>query len=520
MSNGEHIATGTGRNRLIVVSNRLPYTITREKDGKYQVQPASGGLVSAMVPALRNRGGVWIGWPGIIDGSANELEVILDELTEDTGYTLKPIMFSAEEEHGFYQGFSNEIIWPLFHDLFCNCHFDPNYWKTYLQVNQKFARVIFNTVGPNDFIWVHDYHLMEIARELRQLGYQSKLGFFLHIPFPSLDIFLKMPWRFDILCALLEYDLVGFQTLRDQRNFINCVQTLMKEVRIEGDGSILTMKISDQKICQIEGREADTEREIRIGVFPIGIDYETYDSNRATMSVKKKAIQLHEDLQGRKMILGIDRLDYTKGIISKLNAFRNTLQKYPDLIQKVRLVQHVVPSREDIPEYQNFKLKIESLIGTINGEFTCSDWVPIHYIHGSLSPDELLAYYRAADIALVTPLKDGMNLVAKEYCAAHLENSGVLILSEFAGAAAQLKQGAILVNPYDIDGMADSIYEAFNMSKKIQEEHMRIMRRTIADSDIFSWVDSFLRAVIEKDLSHFPVVDDYVPKAVDHYLNT
>ena len=517
MKNKEITPSNTNRSRLMVVSNRLPFTIVRGADGNYSVHPASGGLVSAMLPALKNRGGVWVGWPGVTGGDNHDLEAMLGNLTEDTGYTLKPVMLSAEEQHGFYHGFSNEIIWPLFHDLFSNCHFDPDYWDAYLQVNRKFAQTVFAMAKPQDFIWVHDYHLMEVARELRKLGYRSQLGFFLHIPFPPLDIFLKLPWRFEILCALLEFDLIGFQTLRDQRNFTQCVETLIKGSLFEGEGQIQTLRLQDQEMCRICTEEGNTEKEIRVGTFPIGIDFKSFDSSTASTAVRKQAVRLHEDLQGRKMILGIDRLDYTKGIISKLNAFRCALERHPDLIQRVRLVQHIVPSRVDIPEYQAFKLKVERLISEINGEFTRSDWVPIHYLHGSLSQDELLAYYRAADIALVTPLKDGMNLVAKEYCAAHVENGGVLILSEFAGSAAQLKDGALLVNPYDIENMAEGIYEAFNMSNERQAARMQTLRSSIADSDVFSWVDSFLQAVIEKDLSYFPVVDDYIPSPIEHH---
>lgn len=517
MNEKEIIRSDTSPNRLVVVSNRLPFTIVREADGECKVFPASGGLVSAMLPALKNRGGVWVGWPGVTDGDSHDLEAMLSNLTEDTGYTLKPVMLSAEEQHGFYHGFSNEVIWPLFHDLFSNCHFEPDYWDAYLQVNRKFAQTVFAMATPQDFIWVHDYHLMVVARELRKLGYRSQLGFFLHIPFPPLDIFLKLPWRFDILCALLEFDLIGFQTLRDQRNFTQCVETLIKGSRFEGEGPVQTLRMQDLEMCHICIEDGNTEKTIRVGTFPIGIDFKSYDSRTASTAVRKQAVRLHEDLHGRKMILGIDRLDYTKGIISKLKAFRCALERYPVLIQQVRLVQHIVPSRVDIPEYQAFKLKVERLISEINGEFTRSDWVPIHYLHGSLTPDELLAYYRVADIALVTPLKDGMNLVAKEYCAAHVENGGVLILSEFAGSAAQLKDGALLVNPYDIENMAEGIYNAFNMSNERQAERMQALRSTIAESDIFSWVDSFLQAVIEKDLSHFPVVDDYVPLPIDRH---
>jgi len=499
-------------NRLIVVSNRLPFVLRQGADGQWQAKPGSGGLISALVPTLGNRGGVWVGWPGVIDGNAHEMESALTELTKGTGYILRPVILSGEEQHGFYYGFSNEIIWPLFHDLVSRCNFDPGYWAIYQQVNRKFAKTTAELAVTGDFIWVQDYQLIDMAREMRQLGHRQKIGFFLHIPFPPLDIFLKLPWRFEILEGLLQYDLIGFQALRDRRNFIQCVRTLLRHVRIEGKGQVLTMHARDRDIDHFGDKKTGPEREIRIGTFPIGIDFKSLSQRAQTSEVEKLADQYRKDLYGRKMVLGMDRLDYTKGIPSKIKAFANALRRYPEMMEKVTLIQNVVLSRSDIPEYQELKLEIERLVGEINGEFTTSGWVPIHYICDDLSPDEIVAYYRTADIALVTPLKDGMNLVSKEYCAAHNANDGVLILSEFAGAAAQLKNGALLVNPYDIEGVADRIYEAFNMSEAEQAKRMRRLRGKISNRDIFWWTDSFLRTVIAKDLSHFPVIDDYIPR--------
>lgn len=485
--------------RLVVVSNRLPFVLSRDADGALQVSPGSGGLVSALLPVLRNRGGLWVGWSGAVDDDLGELEQALATLTKNAGYCLKPIALTREERDYFYHGFSNEIIWPLFHDLQTNCNFDPEFWRAYQRVNRKFADALAVGSEPGDFIWVHDYHLMEVARELRSMGGPKRLGFFLHIPFPSPDIFLKLPWRFEILRALLEYDLLGFQTLHDRRNFLQCVRTFVKGASVQGKGPVLELYL------------AESGRRLRIGAFPISIDYAAYAERARSEDVEKLARHFRENLRNRTLILGVDRLDYTKGIPNRLAALRNALQRFPELHQRVTLIQQVVPSRGDIPEYHNLRLDIERLVSEINGEFTQSGWVPIHYVFRSMPFDELLAHYRAADIALVTPLKDGMNLVAKEYCAAKVDNEGVLILSEFAGAAAQLQRGALLVNPHDVEGMADSIYQAFSMSAAERRGRMRRLRRAIKETDIFWWVDSYLRAAIEKDLSDFPLLDDYVP---------
>jgi trehalose 6-phosphate synthase len=498
-------------NRLIVVANRLPFIFSKGADGQWQTKHGTGGLIRAIVPALKNRGGVWVGWPGVADADAEDLELVLNRLTRDAGYTLHPVGLTADEVHGFYFGFSNEVIWPLFHDLQSNCNFDPEFWRSYQIVNRKYASVIAGLAAPDDFIWVHDYHLMQLAIELRHMHLKNRIGFFLHTPFPPLDIFLKLPWRFEIICGLLQFDLVGFQTLRDRRNFLQCIRALFDQPRIEGEGQVLTIRVSHRDLCSGYDGDLDADREIRVGSFPVGIDYKYYAEHAASEEVTKLASYLRSSLQGRKMILGMDRMDYTKGITNRLEAFALALRRYPELIRHVTLVQHAVPSREDIPEYHELKSEIERLVSEINGEFTCAGWVPVHYILHNMSFDEVVAYYRAADIALVTPLKDGMNLVAKEYCAAQVDDNGVLILSEFAGAAAQLQNGALLVNPYDIEGTAESIYSAVNMSQEEKISRMHGLREVVRDSDIFCWVDSILHAAIDKDLSHFPVIEDYIP---------
>ena len=489
------------RERLIVVSNRLPFRFRRDDQGQWRADPAGGGLVTALLPVLRHRGGMWIGWTGAV-GEDPELATALDAVGKGAGYALKSVPLSEEEVHNFYFGFANEIIWPLFHDLQSLCNFEPEYWRTYCEVNIRFADVVRSNAEPGDFIWVHDYHLMSLAAELRRAGVKSRIGFFLHIPFPPLDLFLKLPWRMALLRALLEYDVIGFQTLRDRRNFVQCVRALVKGAEFEGRGHVL--------LASVPGRM------LRVGSFPISIDYNAFMRQAATSEVAERARELHRLLPNRKLILGVDRLDYTKGIPLRLRAFESLLTRYPELRERVSLIQVVVPSREEIPEYRELKTQIEQQVGKINGSFVRpGGWVPVWYVYRSLARLDLLAYYRAADVALVTPLKDGMNLVAKEYCACSIEEDCALILSEFAGAAPQLARGALLVNPYDIEGVADAIHRAYHMDKGERQARMRRMRRSIREYDVFWWVDSFLRAAITKDLRAFPQPDSYAGEVVE-----
>ena len=338
-------------------------------------------------------------------------------------------------------------------------------------------------------VWVHDYQLMLVASELRDLGAARRTAFFLHVPFPAPDSYLRLPWRLEVLRALLAFDLIGFQTLRDQRNFAQCVERLNPL----GKG------------VDTRDPEVPPRHRSRLGVFPVGIDFNDFLRQASSSAVTERVDELHALLPNRQLIVGVDRLDYTKGIPLRLEAFRLALLRHPELRERVTLIQVVVPSRVELPQYSLLKQEIEQLIGAINGEFTRpGGWVPIHYIYRSLEHTELLAFYRAASIALVTPLKDGMNLVAKEYCASSIEENSVLILSEFAGAADQLQDGAILVNPYDLEGVADAIAGAFLMGHAERRDRMRRLRRSIRKEDVFWWVNAFLRAATRGDAEVSP----------------
>lgn len=484
----------TQRKRLIAVSNRLPIS-AHKTGGKWTVSPGTGGLVTAMAPVLRNRGGTWIGWPG--SQADPELAEVIASSSAGAGYTLIPVLLNKTEIADYYDGFSNEIAWPLFHELHTYCRFLPRYWYAYLQVNKKFARAVGQNSLDDDYIWVHDYHLIGVAQAMREMGIRRQTGFFLHIPFPPMNTFIKLPWRSQLLQSLLEYDLVGFQTMGDRRNFIDCLQRLLPGVRVSGRGPVITVVYND--------------RTVRVGSFAISIDFEGFRQRAGDPRVERGMQIIKERFQGQTVMLGLDRMDYTKGLEQRLFALRDALTRYPELLRQLTLVQVLVPSRRTLPEYQSLKARIDRLIGEINGEFSRMDWAPVQYHYRTLSDGELLSYYRAADIALVTPLKDGMNLVAKEYCACNIGNSGTLILSEFAGAAAQFQKGALLVNPYDCEGTADAIYAAFSMESGEKRRRMRKLRESVRRQNIFWWVDSFLQAAFARNLDDFRAVEEYLP---------
>ena len=487
---GEH-------HNLVIVSNRLPIVLSKSRKQKWTVNLGSGGLVTALAPVLRDRGGTWVGWPGTAEGDTQEVNTLLQKHNKSIGYKLKPVHLTNSEIENYYKGFSNETIWPLFHDLIDHCKFKPEYWEAYQKVNKKFAAAVKETINDDDFIWIHDYHLISLISYLRKMGVKNKIGFFLHIPFPPTDIYTRLPWREEILDSLLEYDLIGFQTPRDRRNFIISVRTLVDDPEITGKGQVISIKRKSKVL--------------RAGVFPISIDANEFANLAKTPEVRDKTWYLHENFPDQKLLLGVDRLDYTKGIPERLRAYRHAMRTYPELHGKLTFVQVVVPSRRDIYKYDALKMEIERLVSEINGEFSADGWVPIHYMYRSLSRSELSSYYSAAEIAIVTPLKDGMNLVAKEYCASNIEEQGVLILSEFAGTAAQMKTGAILVNPHDTVACAEAIFQAVHMSAEERKTRMRKLRRNIRRYDIFWWVESFLESAFSTDLGSFPVVADYNP---------
>lgn len=463
-----------GDKRLVVVSNRLPVAITKEGD-EWTIKHSPGGLVTALGPIIRKTHGVWIGWPGC------SVEAPIDELmhqhSEAQQYRLIPVRVTEDELARYYRGFSNKTIWPLFHDLLGEFSFDLKNWNVYLDVNRRFAEKVAESSTEEDDIWIHDYQLLCVGHYLREAGIKNYLRFFLHIPFPSVDLFRRLPWNRELLLAILSYDHIGFQTPTDSRNFISCVKWLIPEATRHYRHRRSTIRF--------EGRD------ILIGHYPISIDFDEFNEMAKTREVSDAGWYLRENLKTPVLMLGLDRLDYTKGIPERFLAVERLFEKYPDTIGKITLLQIVVPSRLGVPEYRALKDRLDGLAGRINGRFARHGWAPIFYQFRTLDRVQLLGHYRAAEIALITPLRDGMNLVAKEFCAAKVDNTGVLILSEFAGSAPQLARGAILVNPYDPDGTADAIYGAYVMSTEERERRMKLMRSEIKRNDVHRWVGWF-----------------------------
>jgi trehalose 6-phosphate synthase len=472
---------------LIVVSNRLPVRVTGSAKRGWTVRPSSGGLVTALDPVFRSRRGAWIGWPGTSTDDAGLVQRLAAE-SEGRNYRLLPILLRADEVRGFYRGFSNEIIWPLFHDLITKCNFDPRYWQTYREVNDRFAKVVADVAEPDDLIWVHDYHLMGVAARLRALGVDNRVGFFSHIPFPEPDIFRRLPWSPEILDSLLDYDLLGFQLARDAHHFTESLRQMIASAQSKN------WKRTGTGGARRPARRK-RDRNPRVDHFPISIDFDEFAGCAAQDDVQAMSAGFRQRIQGRCMVLGVDRLDYSKGLPHKLAAFRYALEQYPQLRGEITLVQHVVPSREKIRQYARLRSQVQRIVGEINGTFGRLDWTPVHYFYGSLNRAELCAYYSAANICLVTPLKDGMNLVAKEYCAAQLDETGLLILSEFAGAAEELGPDALLVNPFDVQELAAAIYCGFTIQKPERRARMKRLRAQLRSHSVHRWAADYLRAL-------------------------
>lgn len=470
--------------RLLIVSNRLPVSIKANNVQEPKIKLSDGGLVTALEPVLRHRGGVWIGWAGSCEGDADDLTALLKKDGAVDGFSLVPVTLTREDVEEFYEGFSNQVIWPLFHDQFNHCDFDPRYWDAYRRVNRKFASVVAGVIDAEDIVWVHDYHLMSLGAELRAVGVGNPLGFFNHIPFPSPDIFRRLPWRDRILDDLQAFDLIGFQTRDDEEHFhasLTPSQSRQARRRRWHSGSL--------------DRSAAAQRKAGTGHFGISIDYDSFHGTAGTEAVADQARQLKRDIGDRIVLLGVDRLDYSKGLQAKLSAFRYALQQHPELCEQVTLVQYVVPSRQNVPEYNALQEKLERTVGAINGELSRPAWIPIHYCFGTLERDQLCAYYRMANVCLVTSLKDGMNLISKEYCACQVDDPGVLILSEFTGAAIELWDDVLIVNPYNVKETAAAIYRACTMPLAERTQRMRRLNEKIRRNDVLHWVDNFVEAL-------------------------
>ncbi len=450
----------TARQPIVVAANRLP--VMRTDDGW---SPSPGGLVRALLPMLRESGGTWVGWTGDSDDPAEPFQV------EDVD--LHPVPISAEEVEQYYEGFSNDGLWPLYHDALRESTYDFEQWDAYQRVNQRFADRLAEISPPNSVVWIHDYQLQLVPTMLREQRSDITIGFFLHIPFPPFELFSRVPWRSEIIEGLLGCDLIGFQRPMGAANFIRSARQLLD--------------VSEADMV-IDGANHQT----RIGAFPISIDFAEVEETAAGRATRQRVSKIRARLGDPEVILlGVDRLDYTKGIGLRLEAFGALLESGDLDPERHVLVQVATPTREGVEHYQDERHEIERLVGEINGRFSRIGLPVVHYLYQTLDFDELIALYRAGDVMLVTPFRDGMNLVAKEYAAAHIDGDGVLVLSEFAGAADELTD-AVLVNPHDDQALQQAIVTAVEMHRHERRERMAGLRDQIRKSNVREWADRFL----------------------------
>ena len=464
------VPTEAGEYDFVVVANRLPVDATVTGAG-VETNRSPGGLVTALAPIMREADGAWVGWAGTPD-------LDLDAFDDDDIH-LVPVTLTAAEIEAYYEGFSNGTLWPLLHDAVVDPEFHRTWWNSYVTVNRRFATAAAKAAAPGATVWVHDYQLMLVPSLLRALRPDLRIGFFLHIPFPPPEIFAQLPWRKQVVEGMLGADLVGTQRTSDAANILRSVR---RHTDLTTRGQIVT----------VGSRWTRPERHVRIAAFPISIDSGSISALAQTPEVIERAAQIRRELgDPAVMLLGVDRLDYTKGIRHRLKAFGELLQDGAVSVPDVTLVQVASPSREQVEEYRVLRDDVEVTVGRINGDHGALGRAAIHYLHHSYPLEEMVAMYRAADVMLITALRDGMNLVAKEYVAARTDLDGVLVLSEFAGAADELGQ-ALIVNPHDIDGMKRAILEAIAMSPREKRRRMRALRRRVLDSDVQSWAKSFL----------------------------
>lgn len=457
--------------RLTLVSNRLPWTV-KVHEGHPELLASAGGLATALAGAHAADDSHWVGWPGTLEGlDSGQKKEVMDGLRQRR---LTPVELTQEDVARYYEGFSNGVLWPLFHYLLDKVRLDADQdWEAYQSVNEQFAVTVANVAAPGALVWVHDYQLMLVPRILRDLRPDLRIGFFLHIPFPAHEVFRILPWAEELLQGVLASDLIGFHTADYRKHFITCAGQMLGADPTHGGLSY-------------EGRE------IRLADYAIGIDVDTFITMAQRDDVSARAVRLRSEVGGRKILLGVDRLDYTKGIPRRLLAFERFLERNPDQRDRVMLLQAAVPSREGVDAYASFRKQVDEIAGRINGRFGTPSATPVHLLHQALPFEELVALYRAADVMLVTPLRDGMNLVAKEFCACRVDDTGVLILSEFAGAAVAMKE-ALLVNPYDVGSLATSMERALTLPPEEATRRMRILRRRVERGDVHGWAGRFLR---------------------------
>lgn len=460
---------------FVVVANRLPVDRVVGPDGEEQWRVSPGGLVAALEPMMRSVHGAWVGWAGQAD-----LELAP---FENGGIELIPVALSADEVAEYYEGFANDTIWPLYHDVIAPPQYHREWWDAYVTVNRRFAEAAVAAVVENGTVWVHDYQLQLVPQMVRELRPDVTIGYFHHIPFPAHGLYAQLPWRDQVLRGLLGADVIGFQRVQDATYFLTAVK---RRLRYEVKGSTVAVPDGD-----------GGTRTALAKAFPISIDTAPYIELAEREDIKARAAEIRASLGNPdRILLGVDRLDYTKGIRHRIKAYGELLAEGRLKVEEVTLVQVASPSRERVDAYVHLRDEIELAVSRINGDTDTMGHSAIRYLHQGYPREEMVALYLAADVMLVTALRDGMNLVAKEYIATRADNRGVLVLSEFTGAADELRQ-AVRVNPHDIEGVKDAIMTAIEMSPAEQSKRMRSLRRRVLDNDVNAWSSSFLAALDE-----------------------
>ncbi|WP_278313594.1 alpha,alpha-trehalose-phosphate synthase (UDP-forming) [Lolliginicoccus levis] len=463
--------------QLVVVANRLPVDLEQLPDGSHKWKRSPGGLVTALEPVLRRNKGAWVGWPGVADA---DVEPIVEE-----GLSLFPVRLSEREVADYYEGFSNATLWPLYHDVVVKPVYDRTWWNTYVEVNRRFAEATAEVAREGATVWIQDYQLQLVPKMLRMLRPDLTIGFFLHIPFPPVEIFMQLPWRAEIIEGLLGADLVGFHLPGGAQNFLYLANRLAGHSTSRGTVGVRSKF----------GEVSVGFRTVRVGAFPISIASAEIDELARSKSVRARAKQIRAELGNpRRIMLGVDRLDYTKGINIRLLALQELLAEGRLEPSETVFVQLATPSRERVDHYMQMRDEIERNVSRINGDYGEVGRPVVHYIHRPIPRQELIAFFAAADVMLVTPVRDGMNLVAKEYVASRSDLGGALLLSEFTGAAMELRQ-AYLVNPHDLDGVKDSLLEALDQAPAEGKRRMKAMRRQVLAHDVDRWARSFLDAL-------------------------